>query len=450
MEHLIASSRVDGSSAPGPEGRPKQPKVPSVAPAFLPIKISSSGAIVLDPGQTQDAYMKELQKLVHSKAALEKAGYVMEPLTQLELDQKKKCARCHKIVFKKTLKHTLDGNPKQGSGAIVASSTRGAVGNAAKAGDRSKQPPANGFKKECKYHRGYFNGRTWGCCGANAWSQPCTTAAEHEMIKYKPGELEEQYWYYRTPAAAPGSTVHRAVAIDCEMGTSTRNETLCIRVSVIDYFTAETLLDKLVLPDEKILNYNTRFSGVTGAQMMRARSMGECLLGIAAARQAIWNFVGPDTIVVAHSGQNDLNCLRWLHANIVDTFLVEATPVMKLEKEARDEAYRQKAHAEMMRREAAEKELSGQADMEFGQGGRPKTGPQAAGPQKPAVQAKKKARGSGRFSLKTLAKERVGKHIQMGTTGHDSVKDAVATRDVAHWNAVNFGHGVYEIETPAS
>lgn len=241
------------------------------------------------------------------------------------------------------------------------------------------------------------------------------------------------------------------------MGTSIRNETLCIRVSAVDYFTAKPLVDKLVFPDERILNYNTRFSGVTFKQMMQAKSRGDCFLGIAAARKAIWKFVGPDTIVVAHSGQNDLNCLRWLHANIVDTFLVEASPVMKLEEEAREEAKRQKAHAEKMRQEDAEKERGDQADTSPGRADQPKTAPQAAGTQKEAdtqkpseKPKKRRSGGSGRFSLKTLTKERVGRDIQTGREGHDSVKDAVATRDVAHWNVVNFGHGFYKILQPSS
>jgi DNA polymerase III epsilon subunit-like protein len=241
------------------------------------------------------------------------------------------------------------------------------------------------------------------------------------------------------------------------MGTGMRNESLCIRVSAVDYFTAEVLVDKLVFPDEEILNYNTRYSGVTPAQMMQAKSMGDCLLGIAAAREAIWKFIGPDTIVVAHSGQNDLNSLRWLHDNIVDTHLVESLPVMKLEKEAREkEESKKRAREERSRQAAAEKARNGQADTKVGQGDLTKNGPQPAGPQKqtgpqkPAEQPKKRPKGSGRFSLKSLTMERVGSEIQMGKQGHDSVKDAVATRDVAHWNVVNFGHGFYKIQSSNS
>lgn len=236
------------------------------------------------------------------------------------------------------------------------------------------------------------------------------------------------------------------------------NESLCIRVSVVDYFTAEVLVDKLVFPDEPLLNYNSRFSGVNHAQMTRAKSTGDCFFGITAAREAIWRFIGPDTIVVAHSGQNDLNSLRWLHGNIVDTQLVESLPVMKLEKEAREkeakeketrekEANEKKTREDRDRQTAGKEEPSGQAattsrSKDLTQ----EEAQQKIGPQKPVEQPKKKPKGSGRFSLKSLTKERVGREIQMGKQGHDSVMDAVATRDVAHWNVVNFGHGFYEIQ----
>lgn len=232
------------------------------------------------------------------------------------------------------------------------------------------------------------------------------------------------------------------------MGTGMTNESLCIRVSVVDYFTAEVLVDKLIFPDEPLLNYNTRFSGVNHSQMATAKSMGDCFFGISAAREALWKFIGPHTIVVAHSGQNDMNSLRWIHGNIVDTHLVESLPVMKLEKEAREkEANKKKALEEGAGQTTVKDERSGKTASNFESKDTKKEGAQRKGPQKPTEQPKKKAKGSGQFSLKSLTKARIGREIQMGKDGHDSVIDAVATRDVAHWNVVNFGHGFYEIKS---
>ncbi|KAJ0108557.1 rna exonuclease [Diaporthe amygdali] len=435
-----------------------QHKLPPDAPNFLPVEISDSGALILAPHQTKDVYMKQLQKLRQSQDTLQKAGYVMRPLTEDDLVQKRKCGRCHKLVFKNIFKRISDRKPNSGGETIEASangqappgSATNPVAKAAQGGKLSENAPKREPQQVCKYHDGRFNGRIWTCCRSRPYDQPCKAATEHEPATYEPGELERLYRYYITPAVSPFSPMCHAVAIDCEMGTGMTHDSLCIRVSVIDYFTAEVLIDKLVFPDEPLLNYNTRFSGVTYGQMNRARSLGDCFFGIAEAREAIWQFVGPDTIVVAHSGQNDLTSLRWLHKNIVDTQLVESLPVMKLEKEARE-----KEAEEKMAREAEARQTQGDEPMDKAATG-PKLedvtneGKSLTDLQKQTEKPKKKPKGSGRFSLKTLTKKRTGRDIQMGNDGHDSVVDAVATRDIAHWNVLNFGHGFYEIKNSDS
>jgi RNA exonuclease 1 len=42
------------------------------------------------------------------------------------------------------------------------------------------------------------------------------------------------------------------------------------------------------------------------------------------------------------------------------------------------------------------------------------------------------------MSLKTLAKQYLGRDIQMGK-GHDSLEDAVAARDLVHYNVLGLG-----------
>lgn len=66
------------------------------ATTFIPVEMSASGELLLGPYQTKDAYMKQLQELKQTKEMLEKAGYVMQPLAEDNLAQKRKCSRCHK------------------------------------------------------------------------------------------------------------------------------------------------------------------------------------------------------------------------------------------------------------------------------------------------------------------------------------------------------------------
>ena len=58
---------------------------------------------------------------------------------------------------------------------------------------------------------------------------------------------------------------------------------------------------------------------------------------------------------------------------------------------------------------------------------------QSSAPQQ-AVKPKKKPKGTGRLALKTLARELLGREIQTkDRLGHDSLEDAIAARDLAHW-----------------
>jgi DNA polymerase III epsilon subunit-like protein len=58
--------------------------------------------------------------------------------------------------------------------------------------------------------------------------------------------------------------------------------------------------------------------------MNEAVRRGTCLFGRDAARTALWKHIGPETIVVVHGGHNDFNSLRWIHANVIDTFMLES------------------------------------------------------------------------------------------------------------------------------
>ena len=214
---------------------------------------------------------------------------------------------------------------------------------------------------------------------------------------YGKGELKELWRYNHTPAALPGSDHRAAVALDCEMGFSFSGESETIRVSVVDYYSGECVLDTLVSPDSPIKDYLTRYSGITARDMDQALAEDKCLFGRAQARQAIFRYVGPETIVVCHGGSSDMNCLRWIHPNVVDTHIVE------IEKRQKQREILEKMAGEAG--EAKRKEFEAQL-------------------------------GPGTLSLKRLAMDRLNRNIQTGNKGHDSIEDAVATRDIAHWHVV--------------
>lgn len=221
-----------------------------------------------------------------------------------------------------------------------------------------------------------------------------------------------------------------AVVIDCEMGTASTGETELIRVSAVDYFSGAVLLDSLVYPDVKMIHYNTRYSGITRQQMENARRTRSCLFGRANARKALWKFVGPNTIVIGHGGNSDLTSLRWIHPVVIDTFIVEKKnrPTEEDKDNSKDN---NKGESEGKEDDTQMEETPEISTSEVPlNGGNEDSQPNDKEKEKTPNQPRQR----GGLSLKALAKERLGRDIQMSHKGHDSVEDSIAARDILHWN----------------
>lgn len=188
-----------------------------------------------------------------------------------------------------------------------------------------------------------------------------------------------------------------AVALDCEMGVSIYGEPELVRISMVDFFTGEILIDSLVYPRVRLQHLNTRYSGVTREMLETARKRKQCIVGGRdAARAQVWRYVGRGTIVVMHGGQSDMMALRWIHDQVIDTFVVEG--------------WRRDAAAAAM--EAAKKQTDADKD---------------------TAEPEKKDGTPGGRSLKHLTEMILGMQIQQGRKGHDSVEDAMACRWLVDW-----------------
>jgi RNA exonuclease 1 len=108
------------------------------------------------------------------------------------------------------------------------------------------------------------------------------------------------------------------------MGTAASGETELIRLTALDYFTEKILIDKLVKPSVPMKHFNTRYSGITAADMRTAVNRRQCFFGRDAARNQLWEFIDPDTIVMVHGGNNDLSALRWIHPLVIDSFILDS------------------------------------------------------------------------------------------------------------------------------
>ncbi|KAK6504490.1 hypothetical protein TWF506_002685 [Arthrobotrys conoides] len=108
------------------------------------------------------------------------------------------------------------------------------------------------------------------------------------------------------------------------MATNRFDHPELIKLTLVDFFTKEVLIDAIVKPLVKIKNMITHIHGITYKNIISASNTSTAILGRDAARQKIFEFVGPETMVFVHGGTNDFLCLRWLHPAIVDTQEIES------------------------------------------------------------------------------------------------------------------------------
>ncbi|KND93105.1 Dimethylaniline monooxygenase [N-oxide-forming] 2 [Tolypocladium ophioglossoides CBS 100239] len=376
-------------------------------------------------------YVQRLRELAHTSDELQRAGYILGQLSSSDLDRKRRCGRCCRVVKKGEKHKGIPGvaptvasgrsGPPPGPEYVDRNATTAAAEEAriSKESDGMFRDLTSGGRIpekaavpifRCKFHPG----RKWTCCNSPVFSKPCMGEEHHDPRQYSSGELEDNWRFYTTPAAPPAapprSRPAAAVVIDCEMGVAASGESELIRVSVIDHLSRRVLLDSLVWPSVKMAHFNTRFSGITKQMMDDARRRHRCLFGRHKAREAVWRLIGPETVVVGHAGQGDLTSLRWIHPVIVDTLMIE-TQIRRHEREVAEAA-----KAETAARKAEETEDAGSLEKNEGDD-------ETSAPKQ-----------EGGLSLKALALQRLNRTIQIKGRGHDSVEDALATRDLLHWH----------------
>lgn len=106
----------------------------------------------------------------------------------------------------------------------------------------------------------------------------------------------------------------RIIAVDCEMVLTTAGSALA-RITLIDE-DGSKLLDELVKPDLPIIDYLTKYSGIT------PEAMGAATCSLRRAQKHVRKLVDHDTILVGHGLENDLKAMHLAHPYCVDTSLL--------------------------------------------------------------------------------------------------------------------------------
>ncbi|XP_014222990.1 RNA exonuclease 1 homolog [Trichogramma pretiosum] len=171
-------------------------------------------------------------------------------------------------------------------------------------------------KENCIYHyarKFTFRGESkYMCCKQDGSSDGCCDAPTHVWDLL---DLENLRGFVKTLDKDDSAPEKQGVyALDCEMCYTTQGLELA-RVTVIND-DCEVIYETLVKPTNPIIDYNTRFSGITEEHM---ENVTTTLLDVQATLLSMFS---SKTILVGHSLESDFKVMKLLHDTVVDTSIM--------------------------------------------------------------------------------------------------------------------------------
>jgi RNA exonuclease 1 len=109
------------------------------------------------------------------------------------------------------------------------------------------------------------------------------------------------------------------ISIDCEMCKTEGLVSELTRISVLAW-DGTVLMDELVKPKNPVVDYLTRFSGITKEKLDPVETT------LADIQERLLKLITPRTILVGHSLESDLKALKMTHPFVVDTSIIFAHP----------------------------------------------------------------------------------------------------------------------------
>ncbi|KAM9515734.1 RNA exonuclease 1 homolog isoform 1-T1 [Guaruba guarouba] len=174
-------------------------------------------------------------------------------------------------------------------------------------------------KEECVHHWGRLRKQRvpggwethYSCCSGAVGSPGCQVAKQH----VHDGRKESLDGFVKTFEKLPTTDGYPGIyALDCEM-CYTKQGLELTRVTVINS-DLKVVYDTFVKPDTKVVDYNTRFSGVTEEDLENTS------ITLRDVQAVLLNMFSADTILIGHSLESDLFALKLIHGTVVDTAIV--------------------------------------------------------------------------------------------------------------------------------
>ncbi|KAI4240400.1 MAG: hypothetical protein LQ352_007642 [Teloschistes flavicans] len=108
-------------------------------------------------------------------------------------------------------------------------------------------------------------------------------------------------------------------AMDCEMCKVEGDTMALTRISLVNW-DGNVVMDELVKPEKPITDYLTRFSGIT------AEKLESVTTDLATIQKSLHHLLTPQSILIGHSLNSDLEALKLTHPFVIDTSIIYPHP----------------------------------------------------------------------------------------------------------------------------
>uniref|UniRef100_A0A8C1TUV9 RNA exonuclease 1 homolog n=2 Tax=Cyprinus carpio TaxID=7962 RepID=A0A8C1TUV9_CYPCA len=174
-------------------------------------------------------------------------------------------------------------------------------------------------KEECSHHWGRLRRNRvpggwetlYSCCSGAVGSPGCEVCKQHVQDGRKES-LDGFVKTFNKPLPVDGNG--GVYALDCEM-CYTKQGLELTRVTVINS-DLKVIYDTFVKPGSKVVDYNTRFSGVTQDDLENTT------ITLRDVQAVLLSMFSAESILIGHSLESDLFALKLIHSMVVDTAIV--------------------------------------------------------------------------------------------------------------------------------
>ncbi|KAK6217626.1 alpha,alpha-trehalase nth1 [Pestalotiopsis sp. IQ-011] len=312
----------------------KKERVEAVEKASGVISPPKEAAKTIDTGLTPIQEVNLLPRISSALTGLEQYGYVSTVPKEADVEKARQAVAASgniEVCDRCTRRFTVFPGRREEDGALAS-------------GGPCIHHPGKTYFIEGPSGDRSSSSKKWRCCDQSVGdTDGCVTGKNHVFKTSDPNRLGSVLQFAETPPN-PDAPKDRAVCFDCEMGYTVHGMEL-IRLTAVSWTSGDELLDVLVYPVGEYIDLNSRYSGVRPEDMAEAQRWKpgddaaptvipsadaskppqrklKIVPSPKDARDLFFSLISPETPLIGHGLENDLNALRVVHPIIADSILL--------------------------------------------------------------------------------------------------------------------------------